>query len=59
MEIILTREDMIDSKKNTPINKIKLFDFFKKDVITNQEIIKADVITFKDGDEIIKLKSRF
>ena len=58
MEITLTREDMIDWKKNTPINEITLFGSFKKDVITQEEIQRAHIIIFKDGNDSIKLKSR-
>jgi hypothetical protein len=58
MEITLTREDMIDWKKNTPINEITLLDSFKKDVITQEEIQRAHIIIFKDGNEFIKLKSK-
>lgn len=57
MEITLTREDMIGGKKDTPINEIKLFDF-KSDVITINEIQRANTITFKDGNNNIILKSR-
>jgi hypothetical protein len=49
---------MIDWKKNTPINEITLFGCFKKDVITQEEIHKAHIIIFKDGNEFIKLKSK-
>ena len=59
MEITLTREDMIDCKKNTPINEIKLFDCFSEEAITRKEIPRATIITFKDGDSSIQLKSRY
>jgi len=59
MEITLTREDMIDNKRNTPINEIRLFGDFNQKVITNKEIYRADTITFKDGDNSVILKSRY
>jgi len=59
MEITLTREDMIDNKKNTPINEISLFGDFKQEVITTKEIHRANTITFKDGDNSVILKSRY
>jgi hypothetical protein len=59
MEITLTREDMIDNKRNTPINEISLFGDFKQEAITNKEIHRADTITFKDGDNSVILKSRY
>ena len=59
MEITLTREDMIDSKKNTPINEINLLSDFKQEVVTVKEIHRADTITFKDDDNSVILKSRF
>ena len=57
MEITLTRQDMINGKKDTPINEIELH-HFKSDVITINEIQRANTITFKDGDDSIILKSR-
>jgi hypothetical protein len=59
MEITLTREDMIDNKRNTFINEISLFDDFKQEAITTKEIYIADKITFKDGDNSVILKSRY
>jgi len=58
MEITLTRQDIIDWKKSAPINEIKSFDYFKQESITSEEVLRADIINFKDGDNITFLKSR-
>jgi hypothetical protein len=59
MEITLIREDMLDSKKNTPINEINLLSDFKQEAVTAKEIYRADTITFKDDDNSVILKSRY
>ena len=51
--IILTREDLVKYKTDLPIEEVGLFDF-KSSSITREEINKAEVIIFKDGEQIIE-----
>lgn len=57
IEIKLTREDLIDREKNTPIEQIKIH-HFKNSVMTTHESQKADFITFEDNGEVKQLKNR-
>ena len=56
--IELTREDLVKSKSDLPIDKISFYDF-KSSSMTRDELHKAEKITFKDGEEIKILKSRY
>ena len=56
--IKLTRDDLREDKKNTPIENITLYDF-KSSLLTYTEILKAEEIVFVEGDERIKLKCRY
>lgn len=52
--ITLTRSDLLDSKKDYPMEKITVYDF----KISMQDIFKAGKITFVDNGTAIQLKCR-
>ena len=54
----LNREDLTKLKANYSIDEITIYDF-KHNSITRDEINKAELITFKDGDKTKVLKSRY
>lgn len=56
--IELTREDLVKFKTDLPIDKISIYDF-KGTVLSRDEIDKADLITFKDGEQIKELKNKY
>lgn len=56
--IELTREDLQKDKSNKPIDKITLYDF-KRSVISREQICKAEIITFVDGDKSKDLKHKY
>jgi len=56
--IELTREDLQKDKSNKPIDKITLYDF-KGSVMTREQMCKAEIITFVDGDDHIDLKHKY
>ena len=56
--IELTREDLVKFKSDLPIGKISFYDF-KSSSMTRDELHKAEKITFKDGEELKILKSRY
>ena len=56
--IELTRDDLVKIKSDLPINEICFYDF-KSSSMTREELLKAEKITFKDGDEMKVLKSRY
>ena len=56
--IELTREDLVKFKSDLPIDEISFYDF-KSSSMTRDELHKAEKITFKDGEEIKILKSRY
>lgn len=53
--IELTRDDLVKFKSDLPINEISIYDF-KSSAMTRDEMLKAELITFKDGEQIRKLK---
>lgn len=56
--IELTRDDLIERKKDIPLTSIKWSDFSSKSV-TKQQIEEATLIIFHDEDESIVLKDRY
>ena len=56
--IELTRDDLVKIKSDLPINEISFYDF-ESSSMTREELLKAEKITFKDGDEMKVLKSRY
>ena len=56
--IELTRNDLTKDKSNKPIDKITLYDF-KGSVMTREQMCKAEIITFVDGNKSIDLKHRY
>ena len=56
--IELRRDDLQRKKYNLPINKITYHDF-KSDVLSPEDINKAELIVFIDGEEIRELKNRY
>ena len=56
--IELTREDLVKFKSDLPISEISFHDF-RSSSMTMEELRKAEKITFKDGNEIKVLKSRY
>jgi hypothetical protein len=56
--IELTRDDLVKLKSDLAIDEISLFDF-KSTSMNRGEILKADKITFKDGEKTKVLKSRY
>ena len=55
--IVIGRNDLIKSRRNSPIQEIKLEDI-KEMVLKREEALKADTIIIVDGDSKI-LKNRF
>ena len=55
--IELTRNDLVKLKSDLAIDEISLFDF-KSTSMNRHQLLKAEKITFKDGEEIKILKSR-
>ena len=53
--IELTRDDLIKWESSIPIENVSIYDF-KNSSITVDEIRKASLIIFKDGDKEIILK---
>ena len=56
--IELTRDDLVKFKSDLPIDHISIYDF-KRSVISIDEISKAELIIFKDGEQIKELKNRY
>lgn len=56
--ITLKRDDLIDWKKDTPIQEVNINDF-KSTSVTRDEILKAYYILFSDGNIHKVLKDRF
>lgn len=55
--IILTREDLVKFKSDLLINKISVYDF-KSSSMSKNEMRKAKLIIFKDGNKTKKLKNK-
>lgn len=55
--IILTREDLVKFKSDLLINKISVYDF-KSSSMSKDEMQKAKLIIFKDGNKTKKLKNK-
>lgn len=58
IDITLTREDLIDWKRDLHVNDITLLDCFKMSVLTQSDILKAHTILFVDEDRVTILKCR-
>jgi hypothetical protein len=58
LKIELTRDDLVKFKSDLPIDDISIYDF-KSSVMSRDEIHKAELITFKDGEQIKELKNRY
>lgn len=56
--IELTRDDLVKFKSDLPIDEISIYDF-KSSAMSREEIHKAELITFKDGEQIKELKNRY
>ena len=56
--IILTREDLVDFKKDSPIEDIDISDF-KRSSVTMDELHKANLVGFMDEGKVKTLKNRF
>ena len=56
--IELTHDDLVKFKRNLPIDDITLYDF-KGSAMSRDEIRKAELITFKDDEQIKELKNRY
>ena len=56
--IELTRDDLVKFKSDLPIDEISIYDF-KSSAMSRDEINKAKLITFKDGEQIKELKNRY
>lgn len=56
--IELTRDDLVKFKSDLPIDEISIYDF-KGSAMSREEMYKADLITFKDGEQIKELKNRY
>jgi hypothetical protein len=56
--IELTRDDLVKFKSDLPIDEISIYDF-KSSAMNREEMHKAVIITFKDGEQIKELKNRY
>lgn len=56
--IELNRDNLVKYKRNLPIEEISL-SHFKSTAISIDEINKAEIIIFKEGEEIKVLKNRY
>jgi hypothetical protein len=56
--IELTRDDLVKFKSDLPIDEINICDF-KSSSMSRDEMHKAKLITFKDGEQIKELKNRY
>jgi len=56
--IELTRDDLVKFKSDLPIDEISIYDF-KSSTMSRDEMHKAEIITFKDGEQIKELKNRY
>ena len=56
--IELTRDDLVKFKSDLPIDEISIYDF-KSSAMSRDEMHKAELITFKDGEQIKELKNRY
>ena len=56
--IELTRDDLVKFKRDLPIDEISIYDF-KGSAMSRDEMRKAYLITFKDGEQIKELKNRY
>ena len=56
--IELTRDDLVKFKSDLPIDEISIYDF-KGSSMSIDEIYKAELIIFKDGEQIKELKNRY
>lgn len=56
--IELNRDNLVKYKRNLPIEEISL-SHFKSTAISIDEIHKAEIIIFKEGEEIKVLKNRY
>ena len=56
--IELTSDDLVKFKRNLPIDDITLYNF-KGSAMSRDEIRKAELITFKDDEQIKELKNRY
>ena len=54
----LTRDDLAKFKSDLPIDDISVYDF-KSSAISRDEMNKAELITFKDGEQIKELKNKY
>ena len=56
--IELTRDDLVKFKNDLPIDEISIYNF-KSSAMSREEMHKAELITFKDGEQIKELKNRY
>lgn len=56
--IMLTRKDLVKFKSDLPIDEISIYDF-KGSSMSRDEMQKAELIIFKDGEQLKKLKNRY
>ena len=56
--IELTRDDLVEFESDLPIDEISIYDF-KSSAMSRDEMCKAELITFKDGEQIKELKNRY
>lgn len=56
--IELTRDDLVKFKSDLPIDEISIYDF-KRSSMSRDEMHKAELITFKDGEQVKELKNRY
>ena len=56
--IELTRDDLGKFKSDSPIDEISIYDF-KSSSMSREEMHKAELIIFKDGEQIKELKNRY
>jgi hypothetical protein len=56
--IELTRDDLVKFKRDLSIDEINLHNF-KSSAMSREEMHKAELIIFKDGEQIRELKNRY
>ena len=56
--IALTRDDLVKFKSDLPIDEISIYDF-KSSSMSRDEMRKAELITFKDGEQTKELKNKY
>lgn len=56
--IALTRDDLVKFKSDLPIDEISIYDF-KSSSMSRDEMHKAELITFKDGEQTKELKNKY